>query len=79
MDWVEKGGLGGLPWWCCVQGSCMVPCFCSWHLRNGTWPFCILLFIIVPAMRACSFLQSLIISLHSVALGAVCPGLLTLQ
>ena len=19
------------PWWCCVQGSCAVPCFCSQH------------------------------------------------
>ena len=33
----QKDGLGVLSWWCCVQGSCAVPCFCSWHLRNGSW------------------------------------------
>ena len=33
------GGFGGLPtpWWCCAQELCAVPCFCSQHLRGGSW------------------------------------------
>ena len=39
MGWARAGGFSSLPnpLWCCVQGSCPVPCFCSWHLRNGSW------------------------------------------
>lgn len=45
------------PWWCCVPGSCTVPCFCSWHCRSGSWSgaFCILFLIACQ----CSYFQSL--------------------
>ena len=38
-------------WWCCMQGACTGPCFCSQLLRNGSkifWSFCIL-FITCPS------------------------------
>ena len=31
-------------WWCCVQGSCAVPCFCSRLFRSGRWSFWSLFF-----------------------------------
>lgn len=44
-------------WWCCVQGTGTVPCFCSRHPASavGLWPFCILLFIIAPTVKVCSY------------------------
>ena len=35
----------------CVQGACVVPCFCSWLFRSGSWVFrlfCIFLPTICP-------------------------------
>ena len=48
------------PWWCCLQESCRVPCFCSWHLRSGSWvlAFLYLLFIIC---RNCECMQLLLV------------------
>lgn len=79
VDWlVRRCGFGGLPapWWCCVQGSCSVLCFCSQHLRNGNW-FLAFLYLIVdifPAALVCGYFQSLIVYLYSVVHGDVCPG-----
>ena len=44
-------------WWWCVQGPCLVPCFCSWLFKSDGWVFrfyCIFLPIICPN---CSYLQ----------------------
>ena len=64
----SSGWAGGVawvvcppPWWCWVQGSCTVPCFCSQHLRSGSWvfwSFCILLSIICPS---CACMQSFLV------------------
>ena len=35
------------PWWCCTWGSSQGPCFCSQHLRCGSW-FVAFLYLIVP-------------------------------
>ena len=42
-------------WWCCEQGSCLVSCFCSPHLRSWQ-PFRISLFIICPNCACRQFL-----------------------
>ena len=43
-------------WWCCVWGSCMVSCFCSWHLsKSGLQPFCI--YLAVHKYRDCAHVQ----------------------
>ena len=55
---MSRGRAGGVawvvcppPWWCCVQGACAVPCFCSGLFRSGgwsLWSLCILLSRICP-------------------------------
>ena len=48
MSWAEGEACvaGPTPWWCCVQGSCAVTCFCSRLLRSGPW-FVAFLYLIV--------------------------------
>ena len=41
-------------------------------------PFCILLFIIAPTAHACSYFESLIVSLSSMSQGDFCPDASTL-
>ena len=43
-------------WWCCVQGTGAVPCFCSRHLRNGRW-FVAFLYLIVHNCSNCEGVQ----------------------
>ena len=35
------------PWWCCVQGAWVVPCFCSWLFRRGSWVLGLFLYLFV--------------------------------
>ena len=54
-DFRPEGWAGWFvpPWWCCVQESWPVPCFCSRLLWNRLrfWSICILLLIIFPNMQ----------------------------
>ena len=43
-------------WWCRVQGTGTVPCFCSRHLRNGSW-FVAFLYLIVHNCPNCEGVQ----------------------
>lgn len=66
------------PWWCHVQGSCVVSCFCSGHLRNGSW-FVALLY---PIANNCPTAQHAVIFSHSFFVfycsRRLCPGAGTL-
>lgn len=45
--------MGRAPWWCRVQESCAILCFCSWHLRGGSW-FVAFLYLLVHNHPDCS-------------------------
>ena len=78
--WGRWVGLAGgvaqvvclIPWWYCVRGSCTVPCFCSQHLKSGSWFVAFLYLIVHNFPQLC--ILSLIASLHSVAQGDACLG-----
>ena len=72
-------------WWWCVQGTIVVPCFCSQLFKSGSlavaegegWGlvFCILLSIICPnCTRAQLFLVPCSFFLFFGSGGEVCPG-----
>ena len=82
-----KGWLGwsAHPFWCCVQGTCIVLCFCSWHPALLLTP-CFGLFGSIsrfsvsscpsfapPCMPTVIF-SSLIVCSYFVAQGDVCRG-----
>ena len=56
--------------WCCVQGVCTVPYFCSGLFKSGSWDFwslCIFCPELALTAHARSYFQSLIVSLYVVA------------
>ena len=64
--------LEGCLRWCCVQGTCMTPCFCSRRFRSDSWffwSFCIFLSIICPYC-SCTCMQLFLIPHSSMDGGA---------
>ena len=51
-------------WWCCVQGACPVPCFCSQILRSGSWVSLVFLYLVVHNLPncACTHMQLFLVS-----------------
>ena len=65
------------PWWCCVQRSCAVPCFCSQHIGTLEGQLGLAFLYLVhnlPQLRMHTDILVPIVSLYSVARGDVCPG-----